>query len=147
MKQVAAVIFVAKQTKVSDFDISESGFFINALKTVAFIAGKKNPAIQKFYICFSIENLIANISFYALSWPKLNFGCYLTFEIIFKLYFNGKTNKNFLDCWIFLPAINATVFICLRFDLGPNNMRFFRKVFLNEANILNISIYLSTFRS
>ena len=53
------------------------------LETVAFIAGKKNPAIQKKFIRFSIENLIANISFYALSWPKLNFGCYLTFEIIF----------------------------------------------------------------
>ena len=53
------------------------------LKTVAFIAGKKNPAIQKKIICFSIENFIENISLYALSWPKLNFGCYLTFEIIF----------------------------------------------------------------
>ena len=53
------------------------------LKTVVFIAGKKNPATEKKIIRFSIENLIANISFYALSWPKLNFGCYLTFEIIF----------------------------------------------------------------
>ena len=53
------------------------------VKTVAFIAGKKNPAIQKFFIHFSIANFIANISLYALSWPKLNFGCYLTFEIIF----------------------------------------------------------------
>ena len=54
-----------------------------------------------FFICFSIENFIENISLYALSWPKLNFGCYLTFEIFFKLYFNGKTNNFFLDCWIF----------------------------------------------
>ena len=53
------------------------------LKTVAFIVGKKNPVDQNFCIRFSIENLIINISFYALSWPKLNFGCYLTFEIIF----------------------------------------------------------------
>ena len=53
------------------------------LKTVAFIAGKKNPAIQKFFIRFSIKNFIANISLYALSWPKLKFGCYHTFEIIF----------------------------------------------------------------
>ena len=37
------------------------------IKTVAFIAGKKNPADQNFYIRFSIENLIVNISFYALS--------------------------------------------------------------------------------
>ena len=60
------------------------------LKTVAFIAGKKNPAVQKFFMCFSIESLIANISFYALSWPKLNFGCYLTFKIIFKALFQQK---------------------------------------------------------
>ena len=33
------------------------------LKTVVFIAGKKNPATQKNFIRFSIENLIANISF------------------------------------------------------------------------------------
>jgi hypothetical protein len=37
------------------------------LKTVAFIAGKKNPAVQKKFLRFSIESLIANISFYALS--------------------------------------------------------------------------------
>ena len=64
--------------------------FKNVLKTVAFIAGKKNPAIQKNFICFSIENFIENISLYALSWPKLNFGCYLTFEIIFKALFQRK---------------------------------------------------------
>jgi hypothetical protein len=45
------------------------------LKTVAFIAGKsENQAAKKFLICFSIDNLIANISLYASSWPKLNFG-------------------------------------------------------------------------
>ena len=55
------------------------------LKTVAFIASKKNPATQKLFIAFSIENFIANIS-----WPKLNFGCYLTFEIIFKALFQWK---------------------------------------------------------
>jgi hypothetical protein len=54
------------------------------LKTVAFIAAKsENPADQNFFIRFFIDNLIANISLYALSRPKLNFGCYLTFEIIF----------------------------------------------------------------
>ena len=53
------------------------------LKTVAFIAGKsENSADQKKFIRFFIDNLIANISLYALSWPKLNFGCYLTFQII-----------------------------------------------------------------
>jgi hypothetical protein len=71
------------------------------LKTVAFIAGKKNPAVQKKFIRFSIENLIANISFYALSWLKLNFGCHLTFEIIFKALFQWKMNKKILDRWIF----------------------------------------------
>ena len=56
------------------------------LKEVAFIAGKsENQAAKIFFIRFFIDNLIANISLYALSWPKLNFGCYLTFEIIFKL--------------------------------------------------------------
>jgi hypothetical protein len=51
------------------------------VKTVAFIAGKsENQAAKFFFIHFSIDN----ISFYALSWLKLNFGCYLTFEIIFK---------------------------------------------------------------
>ena len=57
--------------------------YLSVLKTVPFIAVKKNPAIPNIFIRFSIEILIANISFYALSWPKLNFGCYLTFEIIF----------------------------------------------------------------
>ena len=53
------------------------------LKAVAFIAGKsENPAALN---RFSIDNLIASMSLYALSWSKLNFGCYLTFEIIFKL--------------------------------------------------------------
>jgi hypothetical protein len=50
------------------------------LKTVAFIASKsENQAAKNIFVCFSIDNLIANISLYALSWPKLNFG---SFEII-----------------------------------------------------------------
>jgi hypothetical protein len=84
---------------------------------------KKNPATQKFFIRFSIERFIAYISFYVLSWPKLNFGCYLTF---FKLYFNGKMNKKNLGCWIFFPAINATVFSKLRKKLFWTNKRFFQ---------------------
>ena len=35
----------------------------SGLKTVAFIAGKKNPADQNFYIRFSIENLIVSSVF------------------------------------------------------------------------------------
>jgi hypothetical protein len=60
-----------------------SPIFFKLLKTVAFNAVKKYPAVQKNFIRFYIENLIANISFYVLSWLKLNFRCYLTFEIIF----------------------------------------------------------------
>ena len=41
------------------------------------------PATRKFYIHFSIDNSIANISLYALAWPKSNFGYYLTFVISF----------------------------------------------------------------
>ena len=59
-----------------------------------------------------INNYIANISLYALSWPKFNFGCYLTFEIIFKLYFNGKTNKIFLGCWIFFTCDKLSHKLC-----------------------------------
>ena len=41
------------------------------LNTVTFIAGRsENPAEQNFLIRFFIDNLIANISLYALSWPK-----------------------------------------------------------------------------
>jgi hypothetical protein len=50
------------------------------VKEVAFIAGKsENQADKIFFILFSIDNLIANISLYALSWPEFNFG---SFEII-----------------------------------------------------------------
>jgi hypothetical protein len=42
--------------------------FIYVLKTVAFIAGKsEKQAAKNVFIRFSIDNLIANISFYALS--------------------------------------------------------------------------------
>ena len=46
--------------------------------------------MQKKIICFSIENFIEHISLYALSWPKLNFGGYLTLEIIFYALFQWK---------------------------------------------------------
>ena len=44
----------------------------------------ENPAAKKFIIRFSIDNFIANIKTFALCWAKLNFGYYLTFEIILK---------------------------------------------------------------
>ena len=40
----------------------------------------------------------------------MNFGWYLTFEIIFKNYFNRKMNKKIWVGGFFLPAINATVY-------------------------------------
>ena len=69
------------------FPIQKTGICNQLLKTIAFIGSKKNPAIQKKIIRFSIKNLIANINLYALNCPKLNFGCYFTFEIIFKTLF------------------------------------------------------------
>jgi hypothetical protein len=63
---------------------SSKGFLRAVLKEVAFIAGKsENQAAKKIYIRFSIDNSIANISFYALSCLKFNFGYYFTFEIVF----------------------------------------------------------------
>ena len=56
------------------------------LKTVAFIAGKsENPADQKKIIHFFTDNLIANISLYALSWPKLNLDAVSLLKSFFKL--------------------------------------------------------------
>ena len=56
----------------------------SGLKEVAFIAGKsENQADRKKFIRFSFDNSIANISFYALSCLKFNFGYYFTFEIVF----------------------------------------------------------------
>ena len=58
--------------------------FFGKLKTVAFIADKsENLAAQIFFILFTIDNLIANITLYAFNLPKLNSGWYLTCEIIF----------------------------------------------------------------
>ena len=57
---------------------------VRKLKEVAFIAGKsENQADRKKFIRFSFDNSIANISFYALSCLKFNFGYYFTFEIVF----------------------------------------------------------------
>jgi hypothetical protein len=43
------------------------------------VGKSENQADKKKIIRFSIDNLIATISLYALSWPKLNFG---SFEMI-----------------------------------------------------------------
>jgi hypothetical protein len=80
-KKQLSTIFEAELINLFNFHINR---IMNMLKEVAFIAGKsENQAAKIFFIPFFNNNLIANISLYALSWPKLNFGCYLTFEIIF----------------------------------------------------------------
>ena len=82
--------------------------WIHGLKTVAFIAGKKDPAIQKKFIRFSIENLIANISFYGLNWIL---DAISPLKSFLKLYFNGKRNKKFLDRWIFFTSDKCNCFL------------------------------------
>ena len=54
-----------------------------------------------FLFIFSFENLIANISLYALSWLNWILDAISPLKSSFMLYFNGKTNNFFLDCWIF----------------------------------------------
>ena len=51
---VRAIISRGLYIFLPQFDYSSSSNY-SWLKTVAFIAGKKNPAVQKFYIHFSIE--------------------------------------------------------------------------------------------
>ena len=46
---------------------------LGVLKTVAFIAGKKNPADQNFYICFSIEIKLKKMIFKSEIAPKIKF--------------------------------------------------------------------------
>ena len=60
-KVISQYIGLTKLAPIISFE-NEFGYFLqikwkalSLLKTVAFIAGKKNPADQNFYICFSIE--------------------------------------------------------------------------------------------
>jgi hypothetical protein len=54
------------------------------LKPKAIIAGiMENQAARKNIIRFSFDNSIANISLYALSCLKFNFGYFITFETVF----------------------------------------------------------------
>ena len=46
--------FIPLKLKVT-YNLFVDKIFLELLKTVAFIAGKKNPAVQKLYIRFSIE--------------------------------------------------------------------------------------------
>jgi hypothetical protein len=72
---------------------------------------------------FFIENVIENICLNALSWPKLKFGCYITFEIIFKALFQCK--KKIKKIWIagfFLTALNATVFSSAKQMTGTKSL-------------------------
>ena len=62
----------------------------------------KNPAIQKVYINFFIDNSNANTSLYALSCPNFNLRqlkvCKLMFAL--ELLMKKRIKKN-LDCWVF----------------------------------------------
>ena len=84
-------------------------------KPKAIIAGvTENLVARIFLIHFSIDNFIANISLYALSCSKLNFGYCLTFKINFPSFktslfdANSKSNRlsnpfpgNFCYCFYF----------------------------------------------
>ena len=50
----------------------------------------KNPAHQKFYIHFFIDNSNANISLYALSCPNLDLGQLKVFKLMFALELSMK---------------------------------------------------------
>ena len=62
----------------------------------------KNPAIQKFYIHFFIDNPNASISLYALSCPNFNLGQLKVCKLMSALDLSmKKLIKKKLDCWIF----------------------------------------------
>ena len=50
----------------------------------------KNPAIQKFYIHFFIDNSNANISLYTLSCPDFNLGQLKVYKMKFTLELSMK---------------------------------------------------------
>ena len=50
----------------------------------------KNPAIQKFYINFFIDNFNVNISLHTLSCPKLKFGQLKAYKLLFSLELSMK---------------------------------------------------------
>ena len=61
------------------------------LKPKAINAGiTKNPAIQKLFIHFFIDNSNANISLHTLSCPKLKFGQLKAYKLMFALELSMK---------------------------------------------------------
>ena len=50
----------------------------------------KNPAIQKFFIHFFIDNSNANISLHTLSCPELKFGQLKAYTLMFALELSMK---------------------------------------------------------
>ena len=50
----------------------------------------KNPAIQKFYVHFFIDNSNANINLYALSCPNFNLGQLKVCKLMFTLKLSMK---------------------------------------------------------
>jgi hypothetical protein len=75
----------------------------------------KDPAIQKFYIHFFIDNSNANISLLTLSCPDFNLGQLKVYKMKFFIrIINEKMDIKFLDCWVFGgPAIIAFGFSIL----------------------------------
>ena len=69
----------------------------------------KNPAIQKLFIHFFIDNSNANISLYALSCPNFNLGQLKVCKLMFALELSMK--KSIKSFWIagflVIPAIIA----------------------------------------
>ena len=65
------------------------------LKPKAIIAGiMENQAARKNIIRFSFDNSIANISLYALSCLKFNFGYFITFETVFQALTRSKVLRS-----------------------------------------------------
>ena len=67
-------------------------YILNKVKWTYWRMQEQTQSPKKLLLLFSIDNSIANISLYALSWPKLNFGYYLIFEISFALKTDWLSN-------------------------------------------------------
>ena len=61
------------------------------LKIVAFIAVKKNPAIQNFFICFSIE-MISKLRWH----PKFNLGQFNAYKLMFSTKSSMEKKKKLI---------------------------------------------------
>ena len=78
------------------------------LKTVVFIAGKKNPATKNILFVLPLEIWLQTSIFMHQVGLNGILDAISPLKWFLKLYFNGKTNK--MVAGFFLHAINATVF-------------------------------------